>query len=406
MKRMRKQRLLIAVSVFILIAAGCGLKTEENQEIPQNEVTGEGYHDSDAESLAEIYGDIYDQATETGTIGTSEVMRSIIEGIGEHGFVVIDEHNQIDMAGSEQVLRFCETVDKEQEAELTIIVVTSSGGLKKYDLHTADGAVDIVRGYYQYSNGILENMGTVSYPAESWEYTEEGYLLFEGNYYSEGYYVLSLSAEPEYMALRVQPLDETCRVLNRMYLLPVGYGGNNLFLTDWSEEDFGNLDFYDLFDKFYDDIYEQPVPFICDDNLDAEAVYRIPAEVFEHVIKNHFLIDHEELQKRAVYFPEDQTYEYRPRGFYEVEYPEIPYPEVVSYTKNNDGTLTLIVNAVYPEENTSRAYTHKTVVRPLDNGGFQYVSNQLMFPEDGYELWWHSDRLTEDQWKKVYEGND
>lgn len=117
-------------------------------------------------------------------------------------------------------------------------------------------------------------------------------------------------------------------------------------------------------------------------------------------------IDYEELQRKAAYIPEDQTYEYRPRGFYEVEYPDIPYPEVVSYTENDDGTLALTVNAVYPEENTSRAYTHKTVVRPLDDGGFQYVSNQVIFPEGGCELWWHSDRLTEDQWKKVYGGDD
>lgn len=153
-------------------------------------------------------------------------------------------------------------------------------------------------------------------------------------------------------------------------------------------------------------MYEQPVPFIPDNHLDEGEVYRIPAEVFEYVIESHFLIDHEELRKRAAYFPEDQTYEYRPRGFYEVEYPKIPYPEVISYRENSDGTLTLTVNAVYPEENTSRAYTHKTVIRPLDNGGFQYVSNQIMFPEGGYELWWHSERLTEDQWKEVYEGND
>ena len=79
---------------------------------------------------------------------------------------------------------------------------------------------------------------------------------------------------------------------------------------------------------------------------------------------------------------------------------------MVSYTENDDGTLTLTVNAVYPEENTSRVYTHKTVVRSLDDGGFQYVSNQIIFPEGGCELWWHSDRLTEDQWKEVYGGDD
>jgi len=138
-----------------------------------------------------------------------------------------------------------------------------------------------------------------------------------------------------------------------------------------------------------------------DDDLDEGAVYRIPAEVFEHVIESHLQIDREELRKKAAYLPEDQTYEYRPRGFYEVEYPEIPYPEVVSYMENSDGTLTLTVNAVYPEENTSRAFTHEIVVRPLGDGGFEYVSNRIIFPEGGYKPWWHSERLTKDQWKEA-----
>ena len=382
MKNIGKQKLFIAAGVLLFIVSGCGKKAEENQEIPQNAEVREEYsekeqmgedRDSDGESIAELYRDIYEQAAEMGTVGELEVTRRMVERIGEHGYAVVDEENQIDMVGSEQVLRFCRSVEEAQDDKLTIIAVTSSGGFIKYDLLTAEGAVNVTRGYYQYSNGILKNLSTVSYPAESWEYTEEGYLLFEGSYYSESYYVLSLSDEPEHTALRVEPLDETCRELNRQYLLPVGYGGNNLFLTDWSEQDFGNLDFYD---------------------------------VFEHVIERHLRTNHEELQRKAAYIPEDQTYEYRPRGFYEVEYPDIPYPEVVSYTENDDGTLALTVNAVYPEENTSRAYTHKTVVRPLDDGGFQYVSNQVIFPEGGCELWWHSDRLTEDQWKKVYGGDD
>ena len=350
MKNMGKQKLFIAAGVLLFIVSGCGKKAEENQKIPQNAEVREEYsekeqmgenRDSDGESIAELYRDIYEQAVEMGTVGELEVTRRMVERIGEHGYAVVDEENQIDMVGSEQVLRFCRSVEEAQDDKLTIIAVTSSGGFIKYDLHTAEGAVNVTRGYYQYSNGILKNLSIVSYLAESWEYTEEGYLLFEGSYFSESYYVLSLSNEPEHTALRVEPLDETCRELNRQYLLPVGYGENNLFLTDWSEQDFGNLDFYDLFDRFYPDIYEQLVPFTPDNDLDAGAVYRIPADVFEHVIERHLQIDYEELQRKAAYIPEDQTYEYRPRGFYEVEYPDIPYPEVVSYTENDDGTLSM-----------------------------------------------------------------
>ncbi len=82
--------------------------------------------------------------------------------------------------------------------------------------------------------------------------------------------------------------------------------------------------------------------------------------------------------------------------------PEVPYPEVVSYTENGDGTVTLTINAVYPNENTSKAYSHKTIIRPLEDGGFQYVSNQMILSEDGYETWWHSDRLTDEEREKLF----
>ena len=66
--------------------------------------------------------------------------------------------------------------------------------------------------------------------------------MFEGDYFSESYYALLLSDVSEHAALRVQPLDKACRELNRQYILPVGYERNNLFLTEWSEDDFGELD--------------------------------------------------------------------------------------------------------------------------------------------------------------------
>ena len=63
--------------------------------------------------------------------------------------------------------------------------------------------------------------------------------------------ILTLSDTPEHTMLRILPLDEKCREYNRKYILPVGYEQNNLFLCNWSEDDFGDLDFYDLFDRFY-----------------------------------------------------------------------------------------------------------------------------------------------------------
>ena len=83
-----------------------------------------------------------------------------------------------------------------------MIVVTSSGGFIKYNLHTVDGTVDVVRGYYQYVNGRLENMDTVCYPVDSWVYTKEGYLLFEEVIIPKSIMHFSLSDEPEYTAFK------------------------------------------------------------------------------------------------------------------------------------------------------------------------------------------------------------
>lgn len=403
--------LFVMAGTAILIMTGCSDELQEVQEnreiVVDNEVYLANEDDfDDAVSIAAVYRDIYDEAAETNTLSSLETLRRIVARLGENGYVAVDSENQVDMAGAEQVIEFCKAVDEKKSAMLTIIVIKDFG-FRKFDLKTEDGNVNIVRGYYQYDqDGCFQNRSTVSYPADIWQYTEEGYLLFEGSYFSDENYVLTLSDTPEHTALRVLPLDEKCRELNRKYILPVGYEQNNIFLTDWNEEDIGELDFYDIFDNFYPILHGQSVPYVADESLAVGAVYQIPEEIFENVIMTHFNVNKEALRRETTYNPEKAAYEYRPRGFYEVEYPDIPYPEVVSYTENQDGTITLIVNAVYPNGNTSMAYSHKTVIRPLEEDCFQYVSNQMMNLIDEHDIWWHSNRLTKEEWIEIYGGTE
>lgn len=393
--------------IMVFLLSGCGEADSGNPKIEVSEALGlmaekeENGH-FEAEHIFSLYGDLYEKAQEAGTLGDLEVMRDCAKRLGEEGYAVVDEENQMDMINPEQVRLFCEAVDQEQPAELTLIVLDYSGGFLKYDLRTTDGRVEIDREYEQVVNGSLENSSTASYTADTWQYTKEGYLVFAGTYYSESYHVLLSSDVSEYAAIRVEPLKEACRALNRQYLLPVGYGQNNLFLVDWTETDYGELDFYDQFDQFYPRIYRRSNPYVADDNLNVGAVYQIPADTFETVIGSYYKIEQESLRQKITYVPETETYEYRPRGFYESGYEDIPYPEVVSYEKNSDGTITLLVNAVYPKENTSRAFAHKTVIRPLADGSFQYVSNQMVYPEEGYDSWWYAKRMPKEQWQETY----
>ena len=398
----------IAISIMILLSVpGCGDTHLEDEQVVESEIAVQDQQQNvkdNEDEIIEICSQLYKKASEENKIADLETVRIIVNQFGENGYPAVDSRNQINMTDPEKVVEFCEKVDAQEEAEITILEVSYLGGFVKYDLHTKDGNVDVVRSYYKYENGDIQREVTGSYQAEYWNYTEEGYLMFSGVWFSEELYVLTLSGAEEHTALRVQPLDETYRELSRKYLRPIGFEQNNMFIVDWSEDDFGALNFYDMYDILYPKVNGQYVPYIADDNLAVSAVYRIPKEEFESVIMKYFNIDSETLQSKTVYYSEDSTYEYKPRGFEEVEYPEYPYSEVVDFTENSDGTITLTANVVFPYAGDSKVYAHEVVVRPLEDGGVQYVSNQIIPSEDNYEETWHTPRLTLEEWEELYGG--
>lgn len=399
---------LAAISfVLILSISGCSDAPPEENTVSETVIDVQAIQEEseeDADEIISVCIDLYEKAEEENKLADLETIRSIVNRLGENGYSAVDSRNQINMTEPEKVVEFCEKVDAQEEAEITILEVSYLGGFVKYDLHTKDGNVDVVRSYYKYENGDIQREDTGSYQAEYWNYTEEGYLMFSGVWFSEELYVLTLSGAEEHTALRVQPLDETYRELSRKYLCPISFEQNNMFIVDWCEDDFGDLNFYDMYDILYPKVNGQYVPYVADDNLAVSAVYRIPKEEFESVIMKYFNIDSETLQSKTVYYSEDSTYEYKPRGFEEVEYPEYPYSEVVGFTENNDGTITLTANVVFPYAGDSKVYAHEVVVRPLENGRVQYVSNRIIPSEDNYRETWHTPRLTLEEWEELYGG--
>ena len=402
-----KSGLAVISFVLMLSVSGCSDAPPEEDTVSETVIDIQTIPEEPQENAEEIINiciDFYKKAAEENKIADLKTIRSIVNCLGENGYPAVDSRNQINMTEPEKVVKFCEKVDAQEEAEITILEVSYLGGFVKYDLHTKDGNVDVVRSYYKYENGNMKREVIGNYQAEYWNYTEEGYLMFSGVWFSEELYVLTLSGAEEHTALRVQPLDETYRVLSRKYLRPISFEQNNMFIVDWSEDDFGDLNFYDMYDILYPKVNGQYVPYAADDNLSVSAVYQIPKEEFESVIMKYFNIDSETLQSKTVYYSENSTYEYKPRGFEEVEYPEYPYSEVVGFSENSDGTITLTANVVFPYAGDSKVYAHEVVVRPLEDGGVQYVSNQIIPSEDNYEETWHTPRLTLEEWEELYGG--
>lgn len=82
----------------------------------------------------------------------------------------------------------------------------------------------------------------------------------------------------------MQPLDKTCRELNRKYVMPLGYALNNLLITNWDNQNYTELDFYDLYEKMYYMKYGKQVPYEANY---GGVEYEVPEDEFEEVIKTY-----------------------------------------------------------------------------------------------------------------------
>lgn len=413
MENRKQKQITFAMILALLIATSCSSQPHSASQEPSSakeiHAAGNGQTRQNQQSLSPILSslsescrDIFEDAARTNTMDTLETVSRLVERVGESGYPAVDRQNQVDMVNADKAVDFCRQAKAGKRAEVTVITVEYSGGLTQYDLQAKSGELSVSQTCCYYEDGELKQKSTGAYPADFWEYTEEGYLLFRGSYFSQDYYIYAVSDVPVCAALRAEPLDGECRQMNREYILPVGYGLNNLFLTDWNEQDFGQLDFYDLFDKLYPLVRGEAVPYRMDENLGVGAVYRIPGEEFEQVILRYLEIGRETLRSKTIYFPEDNTYEYKPRGLHEAESSDVPYPEVTDCRENPDGTITLTVNAVYARKNTSRAFSHEVVIRPLEGDGFRYVSNRIVPSPDHCGPEWRRERLTEEQWEELY----
>ncbi len=54
------------------------------------------------------------------------------------------------------------------------------------------------------------------------------------------------------------------------------------------------------------------------------------------------------------------------------------YPEVISYEKLQDGTLKLTIEAVWEIRMLDQAITSELMIKPMEDGSFQYLSNKVI----------------------------
>lgn len=414
-KNLNGKRRLFAFMLCIMLIGmticGCGAKNGKSQKKQNPGVTNK-IDPSLTPSVSAAPTAETDRIMDAADIGriyaeactNKDVVGTFVSELGLAGYTAVDCENRLNMTCPEPLLRFISAQQSGHQAGAQFIVAWYSGGYSVYVLTTNQGQVHVKQHFFSLKNGVPEQTEFYEYDAEYFAYSGEGYLLAEGRWHLEEQYLLTLSDGVEHLAVRVAPLSEENRQMCAKYIANVGYGVNNLFITNWTETDFADVDFYDLFQLFYEECYGRKCPYGMSEDLSVGAEYRIAAQEFETVVQSHISVSKEELRKRLRYDAKTGEYIYRPRGYREFDYPDIPYPEVVSYTAGADGTVILYVNAVYPGDNTSALFTHKVTVRYSEDRIY-YVGNEIS--GDGEpDIRWHGRRFTEQQWQEVYGTNE
>lgn len=310
--------------------------------------------------------------------------------MGSKGYIAVDVENQINMANAENAEMFLSEVAENRDAGCTILQVMYDKSFVRFDFKSGGNNVMIIRQFYVWENNCFVEKNEENYKAYTWKYTD-GYLFFE-RYRMGGY-----DGDSAYTALRVEPLDEKLRVLNRKYIKTIGYDSNNLFTTNWDESDMNKINYYDIYEALYKMKYGMSSPY-----SDEGVTYMIEGKLYEKVFQEYLPVSTDVLQHVNVYDVSRQMYQYRTRGMFDHSVtPLVPFPEVVDAEYNADGTITLIVNAVSEKDESGRLFTHKVTIKEKENDGFEYVSNDVLtMGKEG--IYWYRDRLSDKEWQEHY----
>lgn len=369
---MKVKKGIISIIILVFLLSGCeGLSEGSIQLQRENDISEK------LMELADGYRDIYEEMVNEDSFDSISAMERIVDYVGMYGYAVVDEWNQLDMQNFEQIERFCDKAADGKIATTEIVVVKNNGGLHHYGLCAGNGDFMVTETIISWEDGEPAISYTHSYEAYTWKYTESGYLFFE-EYYPEGY-----DGAPAQVGIRVKYLDQTYRELNRKYVLSPGYERNNLLITDWKNGDFEGIDFYDLYERFYEMKYHTDVPY-------EESVtcveYEIPEKEFEEILQTYLDIEASVLRQYTDFHETTKSYQYRPRTMYDAIMAYGPYPEVIDYEELSNGAIKLLVNGVWTRKMDDRAWLSELVVQPLEDGGFQYISNTVISVSEGIDF--------------------
>ena len=286
---------------------------------------------------------------------TEEQCKEVVSLLGQAGFISITE--DCNMANPEKIHAFYSDYLNQRESMFTIFQVNPDGLIGAVTfLYRKDELQTYYIGIGWQQGGIPEIRSTLEDGIAEIKLTEKGYFIYS--------YEILIPHSSLRQCFRTSPLSDKCRELTKKYISGLSYVNYNMLVTNWDSSNVEDI----LMPCMFEDIYR-----IYTGEIFRTENRTVPAEVYEQVMTACFPVSVEQVRKVCGYDAGSASYPYE--MIYARPYP--PYGEVIDYTENGDGTITLFVDGVWPDYNSDYAFTNSIVVQPFEDGTFRYLSNVI-----------------------------
>ena len=345
---------------------GYGLPVDEQEEKEA---------ENDCKKMMELIFDIYkdaDKGTASNVVLNDETVLEMQKRLMETGCPVSTLVTYSNMENYESVDRFLEECTDGKSGSVVIYEIHGDGGIGRMKFIFDGTEMYVVSAGSVWNKNGKSGMSYISYTRiKEWKYTDKGWFCYE----------LCVPEPPEVTEIvdgsclvRIKPLSKEQREMSERCVQGLGYQGNNLLCSNWDTDHMEKLDYNGIYEYLYAMKHQKA--------FDAEDYPNgIPKEEFESLIMEYLPVTAEQIQEYAVFDEKNQTYVWVRLGClnYAPTFFGTSLPEVIDIKENEDGTVTLTVDAVCDMVICDDAViTHELTVKFADDGSFQYLGNEIL----------------------------
>ena len=347
---------------------------EKGYDLPINETERKEAED-ECKKVLVLISDIYilaDKGDAVNPVLDDKTIYKMQDRIKEKGYPVTTMKAYAAMENYKRVEAFLKNCQDEKAGSVVLYELHSDGGIGR-DKFIFDGKdMYLISACATWNSNDTYGMSYISYARiKEWKYTEKGWFGYE----------LCVPEPPEVTEIvdgsclvRIKPMTKEQREMSEKCVQGLGYQGNNLLCSNWDTDHMEKLDYNGMYEYLFAMKYHKA--------FDAEDYPNgIPKEEFENLIMEYLPVTAEQIREYAVFDEKNQTYYWARLGCfnYAPTFFGTSLPEVIDIKENEDGTITLTVEAVCDMVICDDAViTHELTVKFAEDGSFQYLGNEIL----------------------------